>query len=190
MKNILLIIAGIVVLFALAFGYDMYAGPQFVPVSSNNEANVDNVSLGMVPDFIFKGIDGKELSIDALRGKVVIINFWATWCPTCLVELPDMLGITKNFDGDVILLAISSDKKLGDIERFIEKQSDDIKAIVNSDAVHIVLDEDRMITHDLFLTELYPETIIISPKGEMIRKIVGYFDWKSDKIREYLAKLF
>ncbi len=178
MKTILLIITGCAVLFALGFGYDMYGGPQFVPAPMHEQALVSDVSLGPVPDFSFKTLDGKEYPVEALKGKPIIINFWATWCPTCLVEFPDMMDLIKSYDGDVILLAISSDNAREDIERFIAKQSDEMKAILNSDAVYVILDENRAITYDLFLTERYPETIIVAPNGEMIRKIVGKFDWQ------------
>ncbi len=189
MKAIIIIISGITLLFALAFGYDMYAGSQFVPVSKNIKAIEKNISLGSVPYFTFKSIDGNDSSIDAFKGRVVIINFWATWCAACITELPDILNTVNKYEGKVVLLAISSDNAREDITRFIAKQSDDIKSILKSEAVHVIFDKNRMITHDLFLTERYPETIIISPNGRMVRKIVGEFDWKSKEIKEYLDTL-
>ncbi len=191
MKAIFLILAGTIFLFVLAAGYDMYAGPQFVPVpvEGYNEPPVSDLSLGAVPDFSFKTIDGQTLSVTELRGRPVIINFWATWCPTCLIELPDMLNMIKSYDGDVVLLAVSSDYTLGDITKFIAKQSADMRAVLKSRAVYVTLDENRTITHDIFLTERYPETIIVAANGEMVRKIVGGFDWKGKEIQSYLGSL-
>ncbi len=189
MKVILLILAGVGLLFALAIGYDMYAGPQFVPAPEHEESAVYDLSLGSVPDFSFKTIDGKKSSIHDLRGKPVIINFWATWCPTCLTELPDMLNLIESYEGKVILLAISSDYKSEDITKFIAKQSDNMQKVLKSNAIYVTLDENRTITHDIFLTERYPETIIVSSNGEMVRKIVGEFDWKGGEIQKYLNGL-
>ena len=188
MKNIFLILSGSILLFILAVGYDMYAKPQFTPIPTQ-EQKTENISLGNVPDFSFKTIDGKTTSIKELRGKLVIMNFWATWCGTCITEIPDMLNLVKYFEGDVVLLAISSDNKLEDITKFIAKQSDDIIKEIKSSSVYIVLDNNREITHGLFLTERYPETIIVSPDGEMLRKIIGKFDWASPEIQEYLKNL-
>ncbi len=189
MKVTLFILAGVLLLFVLAVGYDMHTSPQFTPAPEHEESVVYDLSLGSVPDFSFKTIDGKTSSIRELRGKPVIINFWATWCPTCLTELPDMLRLVKSYKGEVVLLAISSDYKPEDITKFIAKQNAEMKEILKSGAVYVTLDENRTVTHDIFLTERYPETIIVSSNGEMIRKIVGEFDWKSKEIRAYIKNL-
>ncbi len=188
MKAIPLILISAVALCALAFAYDMYGGPQFVPAPAEDHKPA-SLSLGAVPDFSFKTIEGETHSIDELKGKTIIINFWATWCAPCLVEFPDMLEMIKSYEGDVILLAISSDNKTEDITRFTAKQSASMKETLNSGAVYITLDENRTITHDLFLTERYPETIIVAPNGEMVRKIVGPLDWTNSEINNYLDTL-
>ncbi len=191
MKAIILIIAASVAIFALAFGYDMYGSPQFVPAPAPIESadiEIDN-SLGVVPEFSFETIDGRKSSIQDFRGKVVIINFWATWCSTCVMEMPDMLELVESYNGDVIFLAISSDSGLKPVNRFIDGHDDNIKKLFESGDVYISLDKNQSITHDIFMTERYPETIIIAPNGGMVRKIVGEFEWGGDEIKSYLDRL-
>ncbi len=187
MKVIILIIIFVISLFAMAAGYDMYAGPQLVAVE--NKQSVEYVSLGKAPEFSFETIDGKKHSITDFNDKIVVVNFWATWCPTCLTEFPDKLKTISKYDGDIILLALSSDNNVADINRFIEKQDKEIRDIIDSNFVYVSLDEKRKITHDMFLTDRYPESIVINYNGDMIRKIVGGVDWRSDEMIEYFNQL-
>ncbi len=185
MKIVVVIIA-VLSIFALAIGYDMYATPKLIPVQAD-EPSFN--SLGIVPDFTFETIEGKKLSIADFRGKVVIMKFWATWCATCTIEMPDMLDLVKSYGGGIVLLAISSDSKIEEITKFIDKHDEAAQKIFKSSDVYVALDANRAITYDMFLTERYPETIIIAPNGEMVRKIVGEFDWSSEKIKSYLTQL-
>lgn len=189
MKKIILILLATIALVAAGYAYDMYAGPQLVPVSSSPRPEIAKESGNPVPDFHFTTLSGQTIDITTFRGKPVIVNFWATWCPTCLNEMPAILDLVQSFEGRVILLAISSDHTPEDIDRFLKKQPEEIKAALDQDYIKVVFDENRAITHDIFLTERYPETIILSPKGEMIRKIVGGFEWNGQEIRDYLSSL-
>ena len=189
LKKIILILLATIALVAAGYAYDMYAGPQLVPVSSSPRPEIAKESGNPVPDFHFTTLSGQTIDITTFRGKPVIVNFWATWCPTCLNEMPAILDLVQSFEGRVILLAISSDHTPEDINRFLKKQPEEIKAALDQDYIKVVFDENRAITHDIFLTERYPETIILSPKGEMIRKIVGGFEWNGQEIRDFLSSL-
>ncbi len=186
MKAVFFIVAGVIALVAMAFAYDMYGAPQFVP-APNNEQELDlGEPLGLVPEFSIETIDGRKASIGDFRGRVVILNFWATWCAICAVEMPDMLNLVDGYGGRVVFFAVSSDNKFEDIDRFINRHDDGLKKLFKSDNVYISLDKNRAITYDLFMTERYPETIIVAPNGDMVRKIVGEFEWGGDEIKQYL----
>lgn len=187
MKVISSILAIVALVVALSAIYDMYAEPRLVPASV--EEHVKPVSVNTVPDFSFTTINGKTLSIGDLKGKIVLVNFWATWCLPCLTEFPGMLDLINSYNGKVILLAISSDYKAEDIKRFTAMLSPKAKKILKSDSVLITLDSKRAITHDIFLTERYPETIIVSPEGKMVQKIVGAYDWNNADMRTDLESL-
>ncbi len=192
MKGTITIVGSIVLFCLLAVGYDIYATPQLTRVTPSHvssSSSLDPVGLGPVPDFSFETLEGQTLSIHDLKGKPVIINFWATWCTPCLTEFPHLLTLIKHYDGKIILLAISSDKNIKDIHRFLNTQPPEIQEILRTHPIYITLDKKRAITHDLFLTERYPESIILAPNGTMRRKIVGLFDWQSTEIKKYLTAL-
>ncbi len=189
MKAVFLIIVGVAAIIAMAFAYDMYGAPQFVPAPHNDSDVVLGETLGVVPEFSIETIDGRKALISDFRGRIVIVNFWATWCATCAVEMPDMLNLVDSYGGRVVFFAISSDNKTQDIDRFINRHDEDIKKLFKSDDVYISLDENRAITYDMFMTERYPETIIVAPNGDMVRKIVGEFEWGGDEIRQYLDRV-
>ncbi len=186
-----LVIAGVITIFIAAFAYDMYGSPQFVPAPpvEDEKVLVANKSLGLVPDFSIKTIDGREVSITDFRGRVVILNFWATWCSTCVVEMPDILDLVDGFGGSVVFLAISSDTKLEHIARFINGSDKRVQDLFKSEDVYVSLDSNGAITRDIFMTQRYPETIIIAPNGGMVRKIVGEFEWSGSEIKIYLRQM-
>ncbi len=190
MGKILFILAGILLLFGLAAGYDMYAGPQFIsaPVDDIEQAASD-FSRGLVPDFSFETLDGESFSIGDFRGRTVLINFWATWCAPCVAEFPALIELADDYKEQLVLLAVSSDNNVENIRTFIAKQDSEIREKLESAKVFVVPDKSGKITYDLFQTQRYPETIIVAPNGEMVRKVIGDYDWKGAEIRSYLDSL-
>lgn len=137
------------------------------------------------PVFSFKSLDGKTILSSDHKGKIVLLHFWATWCPPCVSEFPKLLQAGKNFQDDIIVIALSSDKSEADIKKFLKSNS--LKP--DDKNIFIAVDKNRAITHDLFQTFAYPETIIIDREGNMIRKIAGDADWTSKEMMEYLRSL-
>jgi len=119
---------------------------------------------------------GTKHSIEDFRGKTVIINFWATWCPPCITEFPDLIEIAATRE-DIVLIAISNDMREEKIAPFLTKMD---KAHMSSADVIVAYDADKSITQDLFQTYRLPESIIVTPDGYMKQKVVGIIDWKKD----------
>jgi thiol-disulfide isomerase/thioredoxin len=70
-------------------------------------------------------VDGKEFSTDSLRGKVVLVDFWASWCPDCAVELPRVVAAYKQYhDKGLEIVGISSDLTAEDLKDFLSKRTD------------------------------------------------------------------
>lgn len=138
------------------------------------------------PNFAFTDISGHKSSLNAFKGKIVILHFWATWCPPCLVEFPKLVEISKLYKNDIVVLAISSDDHLPVLRQFADKNSISSGKTPN---IHVIWDEDRKITHDRFQTFAYPETILIDGTGRMVRKIPGDADWTSPEMKSYLESL-
>jgi len=126
-----------------------------------------------VPDFAFTDLFGKDYNIKDLRGKTVLLNFWASWCPPCIIEFPDLVKRARN-DENIVFLAVSTDYRVENMEKFLAKQNL-LKA--PTERIILVHDTDKTITQDLFQTYRLPETIIINDKGEMVEKIAGAIEW-------------
>ena len=79
--------------------------------SYNNSVKIGPIEVGLAaPDFTFPGMDGKMVSLFDFKGKVVLVNIWATWCPSCVDEMPSMEKLYQKLKGeDFEILAVSID---------------------------------------------------------------------------------
>lgn len=135
-----------------------------------------------LPKFSIKGLDGAELSLEKFKGKVVILNFWASWCDPCIAEFPSLLTLIKKFKGDVVLLAISADYELRDIETFLSAFK------LKDPHVYVAWDKDLEVAKK-FGTYKLPESYIIGRRGDLVRKIAGVDDWSTPDAIEYFRAL-
>ncbi len=149
------------------------------PASSIQERNDQDQKSDIgkiISDFGIKTLDGKAIHIRDLRGKIVIVNFWATWCPPCVVEFPILISLAEKSKGRVVLLALSSDKTESDIQQFITRQESN-GVNMKAKGVFLALDPERKITRDVFKITSYPESLIVGPDGTILRHIIGGTDW-------------
>jgi cytochrome c biogenesis protein CcmG, thiol:disulfide interchange protein DsbE len=186
-----LIIIGTIILVAFLYGgYDMYMpADMMINKVEPKDTKIDKTNWKDVPDFTFTTIEGKKLSMHDFKGKVVIVNFWATWCPTCITAFPKDVEAVKKYNGDVIFIGVSSDDNVAEINKFVNKQNPEIKETLKASYVHIFLDENREITKNIFHTERYPETIILSKDMKMAKKLVGDIDWNSPQLLKFIGSL-
>src|SRR5690606_28857729 len=110
-----------------------------------------------VPVFETQDITGKNINLVDFKNKVVIINFWASWCAPCEREFPSMIRLLKEFPDDLVLLAFSHDKNMEDLESFT-------KAFQVTDVPNFIVlwDKDRKLA-DEFGTKVLPESYLLSP---------------------------
>src|SRR4051794_22991375 len=73
-----------------------------------------------VPNFTLKTLDGKDVSVTDFKGKVLLINLWATWCAPCVKEFPSLKNLVEKFGGKVVVLAVSHDHDREDIDTFVK----------------------------------------------------------------------
>ena len=141
------------------------------------------------PDVTFTNMDSSKISLKALKGKIVILNFWATWCPPCVKEFPSMLEIMDEFKGQVTLVAVSHDENSANIRRFLDKLPGTSRAHLKSKSLYLAWDPDKKIAADHFHVLRLPETIIIDQESRMVRKLVGEINWTSPKMKAYFRSL-
>jgi peroxiredoxin len=140
---------------------------------------------GEAINFTLPNIDGKRMSLKDFRGRVIMLNFWATWCSPCRVEMPSMENLYKKFkDRNFIILGISVDNNR------IRRLSNFIKEF--GITFPVLLDKDGKIANRYGVKGI-PTTFIINRNGEFIGKIVGARDWLNPNAVElirYIIKGF
>lgn len=147
--------------------------------NQNQKSNIGKI----ISDFGIKTLDGKPIHIRDLRGKIVIVNFWATWCPPCVTEFPILISLAEKSKGRVVLLALSSDKTESDIHRFIAQQESN-GVNMKAEGIFLALDPERKITRDVFKVTSYPESLIVGPDGKIMRHIIGGTDWDLPDVQD------
>jgi peroxiredoxin len=121
------------------------------------------------PDFTLKDLSGKAVTLSSLRGKVVLLNFWATWCPPCREEIPSMMRLNKAMEGKPFqMLAVSEDGGGKDaVTGFFKESGASLPAL---------LDSDQAVGGRYGLTGV-PETFVIGKNGVILKKVVGAMNW-------------
>ena len=131
------------------------------------------------PDFKLKDHAGREIALSQYRGRVVLVNFWATWCPTCVVEMPSLERLQESMKGrDFSLLAVSVDEKWDDVRRFFQKGTQ----------MTVLLDEDKA-TPRRWGTDKFPETFIVDKEGRVRFYVISDRDWSSDGMKTCIDAL-
>jgi len=134
------------------------------------------------PAFSLTGLDGNRAELAEMRGKVVALHFWATWCPPCLTELPELIRFSKTLDPNkVVLLPVCVDSaRPEEIRKFLRSWGFDIP---------VYLDPGGGTAHR-YGTYRYPETYILDTRGVVRKKIIGPGDWRSEGWAQFLQNLF
>jgi peroxiredoxin len=131
------------------------------------------------PDFTVQDAD-RKLSLADYRGKIVVLNFWATWCPPCVEEMPSLLQMQQRLkDKGVTVLAVSLDADEGAYHKFLKDHGVNLITVRDPD----------MKSSDLYGTFKYPETYVIDRNGVLQRKFIGAVNWNDPEVVDFLSRL-
>jgi cytochrome c biogenesis protein CcmG/thiol:disulfide interchange protein DsbE len=143
--------------------------PDAVPLALQNRE---------APDFELPDASGKKWSLRSLRGRPVLLNFWATWCPPCIEEMPSMEDLARAIGDDAVVLAVSVDEDWDALRRFFPRGT----------PLSLLLDLSKEIPKK-YGTEKYPETYLIDAKGQVRHYFVNTRKWSSPEAAQCLESL-
>ena len=164
-------------------GFDFFFGKREFGPAQKIEV-VELMENEGVPSFTASSLKGAEVNLDSHRGKIVIVNFWASWCGPCIEEVPSLIKLVNEFKGEIQLIAISGDSVKEDIDIFL-KSFPEFNA---NPYIHIIFDQDRSLTNLYHVTRL-PESFIVGRDGKLVKKIAGSIDWHTAESVSYLKSL-
>ena len=139
------------------------------------------VKVGEIaPDFSVEMLDGRVIKLSELRGKVVMVCFWATWCPPCRQEMAHLQeGVIDHFAGkNLVVLPISRGEKREVVEKFITD---------NGYTFGVGLDPERAI-YDQYASNFVPRTFIINKRGKVTYRVAGYDEETAEAVNTAIAK--
>ncbi|MGV8980631.1 TlpA family protein disulfide reductase [Clostridium sp.] len=175
----------IVLIAAIIVGVSIYTLNTYTASSSTSKSSVENTDknstaqnnaptrpIGINPsvtktkaiDFKLKDLKGKELSLSDLKGKKVFLNFWATWCPPCKAEMPEIEKLyqeTKN--SDLVIVAVEIGEPLSTVKSFIDSNKYNFKVLV---------DPDQTVAAQYNISSI-PTSYFINADGNIISKSIG-----------------
>ncbi len=133
------------------------------------------------PDFTLQDLSGKQVQLSSLKGKVVLVNFWATWCPPCREEIPSMVKLNQVMQGkNFQMLAISVDEGGKQaVQEFFRQNGVSLPALFDTDGS----------VSRRYGTTGVPETFIVDGKGVIRKKVIGGVDWSAPEVLQYLEGL-
>ena len=164
----LAVAAGIILIFAL-------------PSYRQGEASI----AGKTAEDFQLELAGKPSHLSDLRGKVVVLNFWATWCPPCVEEAPSLNRLQKYIEArNAVVIGVAADEDPAAVEKFLRDE-------------HVVFptfrDPGTKNNHSpiaqSYGTSLYPETYVIDRHGKIARKLIGFQQWDSPAMFAYFDSL-
>lgn len=132
------------------------------------------------PDFHLTLQNGQAVTLASYRGRVLVLNFWASWCPPCVEETPALNALAQEFPASqVAVLGVSIDADPIAYQTFLQHYQ-----------IHFATarQPDESLMHR-YGTQQIPETYIIAPDGQVARKLVSAADWTAPQMVDYLRRL-
>ncbi len=129
-------------------------------VAEQSRPALTGASLSRASDFALKTADGSTVSLSSLRGKVVLLNFWATWCPPCRAEMPDLDALHRQYgaDHDFVVLGVNNMEDAAGVAAFAQGQRISFP---------LLLDADGRVAEKLFGVRYLPTSMIIDREGNI-----------------------
>ncbi|MBX3028035.1 TlpA family protein disulfide reductase [bacterium] len=131
-------------------------------------------------DFTLPDLSGTPVRLSDLRGRIVFLNLWATWCPPCRAEMPSMQALYDRLKGpDFAMIAVAEDTNAADVAAFVAELGLTFP---------VLLDRDNRLPGRFGVTG-YPETFVIDRDGRVIKHVIGPEEWMDPRVIAYFEDL-
>ena len=132
------------------------------------------------PSFSIRADSGSVITPQQFGGKLLLLNFWATWCPPCVAEVPSLDGLQRRLQKDgLVVVGISVDENPEAYRQFLAR---------NHVSFQTARDPGKKISFD-YGTFKYPESYLIDGSGKVIKKVIGKEDWTDERVIAYVQSL-
>ncbi|WP_316810493.1 TlpA disulfide reductase family protein [Pedobacter heparinus] len=150
--------------------------PDVVQTETKNTGTVLNGLSGIK----FKDAGGREIDLGSLKGKVVFVNFWATWCPPCLAEMPSVHKLYTQFksDKDVIFILVDADSNFAKAQQYMDRKGYQMPVYIAASSIP-----------DVIFKGSLPTTVVFDKKGRISYQESGAANYASEKFIEFIKKL-
>ena len=151
---------------------------SFLFVSLQQEKGYGLPEGSPAPPLRLPTLQGGEVDRDSFRGRVVVVNFWATWCPPCVEEMPSLERLHRALSGEgVVVLGVSVDEDGAALQRFVEKAGLTFPVLRDPGARKAAA---------AWRTTGWPETFVLDGSGRIVRKIAGPTQWDTPQAIAWL----
>jgi len=176
-RSIIILVLFVILITGIGIGLTRHKSPGPTLPGSSQTAQLGELA----PEFNLPLVGGGEVRLSDLRGKVVMINFWATWCPPCKAEMPSMERLYTRFKNNGFeILAINAEVDgLEILPEFLQKHAHSFMVPVDTEG-------EVQVDYGVFR---FPESFIIDQEGRIVEHIVGARDWSDRQSVERIAEL-
>jgi len=131
------------------------------------------------PDFALADGQGKTWKLSQARGKVVIVNFWASWCEPCRAEMPSLQQLADFYGNDLVVLAVNFKERDAKVAQFAQAAGLSLP---------MPMDRDGAVAAS-YGVKIFPSTVVIAKDGKARLRLVGEVDWTSREVAAWLEPL-
>lgn len=179
MKKVLLIIGTVLVLIGATIYADKATRVSVKAKDSGNILKSGAAGSEAEPDVTFKNLDGQDVRLDGYKGKVVLVNFWATWCEPCQIEIPWLIEMQQKYSskGFTILGVDVDDESNKDVSAYVSKE------VFNVNGQKLPMNYPILRGNDAVADKFggllgYPTSFLISRDGKIVKKVQGLLDFE------------
>ena len=132
------------------------------------------------PPLHLKYLSGRFQSLDDYRGKVILVNFWGSWCSSCIEEMPSLQRLEQKFKhSEFIVLAVNVNQTHTSVQRFLQRVALDLTVLMDTSAK----------TANNWKVDFYPTSFVIDQSGKLRFFVIGKLDWDQAKIFDAINSL-